>query len=764
MSTATSTINIVAKSQLAKLLATENLTVEHRRGVYTATFDTEKRVLTLPIWSSASNDLYDMLVAHEVAHALHTPRMEIAEPMLRAVDPNNPGRFKSYVNITEDIRIDRKIRESFPGLRRSYFNAYRELVDRDFFDLKNTNVADLCFGDRLNIFAKGGQYGFVDVPFTDKEMVIVHAAMAAETFEDAVNVAAMIYQADTSEEDGSSPVNTVIDPNSAHSGCNGGTGNGEGNAETDPNAENSSDNSQGNTAPGGAASRGMMPSSNTMSAPPLRTVDAETRNAQNLVADRTDNYSYVNTPHLDLDKIVFPISTVISDLNGLRSNDQWNGDRIFKIIEDTNKGVVMNLVKQFEQKMAADTLRRTSYAKTGELNMRKISNYKFADDIFLRNKVVQNGKSHGMVFIMDWSGSMSGTLMETVEQLLVLCMFCRRMNIPFDVYAFTNASPMMREDYLKNSDEYTPVDLSKISRDYTSTTHTSAYGHTHCAINYNNFLQISNIGLIHFLSSKSNNTEFRTCAENLCQLARNCAYGVAGKGKFADTHSTYMAYNTPTGRLQGMYGLSGTPLNEAIYSSIFVVNQFKAKHGVDIVNTVFLTDGEAGSIVVGYENRRNNCILNLPNRTQIPLLTRAETEKYWNAGLSDTWVETKNLVTLFRQMTGSNAIGIRIENSRNGSLLMSKFLFNNTERIAKAATSWKEDNYFSCGSDHGFDEMFVIASNAETISNEDIFANIPQNATTARIANAFIRGNGKKMISRTLLNRFTDIISKKVLA
>ena len=59
------------KGTLAKLLATENLLVEHK-NVETAAFDVSTRVLTLPMWE-ASNTVYNMLVGHEVGHALFTP-------------------------------------------------------------------------------------------------------------------------------------------------------------------------------------------------------------------------------------------------------------------------------------------------------------------------------------------------------------------------------------------------------------------------------------------------------------------------------------------------------------------------------------------------------------------------------------------------------------------------------------------------------------------------------------------------------------------
>ena len=66
------------KSQLAKLLATEDLIVEHK-NCPTAQFNVETRVLVLPIWDKASNDVYDMLVGHEVGHALFTPNEDLPD-------------------------------------------------------------------------------------------------------------------------------------------------------------------------------------------------------------------------------------------------------------------------------------------------------------------------------------------------------------------------------------------------------------------------------------------------------------------------------------------------------------------------------------------------------------------------------------------------------------------------------------------------------------------------------------------------------------
>ena len=60
------------KSLLAKLLATENITMQHNPSVTTTYFDSKQRLLVLPVWQNISEDLYDLLVVHEVGHALDT--------------------------------------------------------------------------------------------------------------------------------------------------------------------------------------------------------------------------------------------------------------------------------------------------------------------------------------------------------------------------------------------------------------------------------------------------------------------------------------------------------------------------------------------------------------------------------------------------------------------------------------------------------------------------------------------------------------------
>ena len=82
------------KSILAKLLATENIEVIHG-NFQTAFFDVEKRVLGLPLWTQLEN-VYDLLVGHEVGHALFTPPEGWHD-----ADVEIPGIPRSFVNVVD---------------------------------------------------------------------------------------------------------------------------------------------------------------------------------------------------------------------------------------------------------------------------------------------------------------------------------------------------------------------------------------------------------------------------------------------------------------------------------------------------------------------------------------------------------------------------------------------------------------------------------------------------------------------------------------
>lgn len=97
------------KTNLARLMAAEDIQVVHQ-VIETAAFNTKDRILHLPIWKGVSDDLYNMLITHEIGHALYTPETygdREAHPVFNRIP-------SAYINIIEDVRIERLVKNKYP--------------------------------------------------------------------------------------------------------------------------------------------------------------------------------------------------------------------------------------------------------------------------------------------------------------------------------------------------------------------------------------------------------------------------------------------------------------------------------------------------------------------------------------------------------------------------------------------------------------------------------------------------------------------------
>ena len=174
------------KSLLAKLLATENVTVEHGKFP-TASFDVKNRVLRLPIWKEMSGSLYDLMVLHEVGHALWTPEAGWHE----SASKKGPG-FKSFLNVVEDARIERKIKDKYPGGRKSFIDGYLELVRKDFFGTSGVDLNELNLIDRINLYFKAGSSNGIE--FSEEENGFIEKVATTRTWDDVVRVSEELYE------------------------------------------------------------------------------------------------------------------------------------------------------------------------------------------------------------------------------------------------------------------------------------------------------------------------------------------------------------------------------------------------------------------------------------------------------------------------------------------------------------------------------------------------------------------------------------------
>ena len=171
-------MNLDVKSNLAKLLATENITIQHN-NVKTASFDVKNRVLTLPIFKQKSGDVYDMLIAHECAHALWTPYKEW--------EGITNKELRSYVNVIEDTRIDKLIQKKYPCVVRNYENGFDILEKQNFFGISGKDInKDFMIIDKINLRSKSlNRLPFIFAPKDNEWLAKVDAV---KTFKDVLTL------------------------------------------------------------------------------------------------------------------------------------------------------------------------------------------------------------------------------------------------------------------------------------------------------------------------------------------------------------------------------------------------------------------------------------------------------------------------------------------------------------------------------------------------------------------------------------------------
>ena len=179
------------KDIVGKLMSEENISIVHKNNASTASFDISSRTLFLPEFVDVSENVYDLLIGHEVSHALHTP-----EKGWHKSTEKRGANFKTFLNVVEDARIEKMIQKKFPGLKSSFKKGYKELYDMDLFGVKNKSqkeIDDLLLIDRLNLYFKLGQLQS-GVSFKKEEMQYVEEMDNLKTWKDVVELAEKLFR------------------------------------------------------------------------------------------------------------------------------------------------------------------------------------------------------------------------------------------------------------------------------------------------------------------------------------------------------------------------------------------------------------------------------------------------------------------------------------------------------------------------------------------------------------------------------------------
>ena len=749
-------------SILAKLLAEEDLNVVHKQ-VSTASFNVESRELVLPMWKDMTKDVLNMLTLHEVGHALYTP-LDGME------DASKSGVPHAVINILEDVRIEKMVQSKYPGSVRTFVTGYGELHDKNFFKVADKDLSKMFLIDRINLHFKKSQ----NVPFTDDEMIFVNRAYTTKTMSDVIELGLEIMNFMEQNEEHKKPQSNEQsdDTESGESGGEQGSSQGEQSGDEQSSNQNQQSDSeqsdseqsdseqsdgdvnqdnQSNEESKSAGDQGGVPPESKLDEPDMDMGETDTALSQNLekmVDSEARDRIYAYIPKSDSSELIVPFQQILDELSPIytqneveyypRENDGFSflRDEYLTFKKDSKRSISF-MVKEFEMKKSAEAYSRSTTAKTGSLDMGKLHTYKFNEDLFAKVNITPNSTNHGMVMYLDWSGSMSDNLLDTVKQLFSLVWFCDSVKIPFEVYAFSDGAHNRRS--------------------FSKPKHTKVGD-----------LNISDLTLLNFFSSNMNKRQ----QNRMMEILYNLAY------YYSNTRSERF-WKAPCAALSPYrdfelkdvlrnYTLSGTPLNHTIIAAMDLVPEFKKQSGVQKVNVVFLTDGDShpvdetfesheGDLHVSDLNYRENS-----NRAQIIVRdrkTNAEISEY-NPRLWRTNMTIELLQMLRKRIPDITIAGFFIAGSgKNGKVTRST--------IGSITKDWNDDSIKKCQKElrlqnvltiknAGYDEYYVLPSSID-MSEESI--ELDENSSKAQIKKAFSKKLTKKSNNRPVLRKFIDLVA-----
>ena len=717
------------KSILAKLLATENIEVIHG-NFQTAFFDVEKRVLGLPLWTQLDN-VYDLLVGHEVGHALFTPPEGWHD-----ADIEVPGCPRSFLNVVEDIRIEKLIQRKYPGLVASFKRGYKKLDEEDFFGASKYPAISPQYVnliDRINLKAK--LRDLIQVQFSADEAPLVKEAFAVETWEDVLAVCAKLYEwakensvkvppsmpntdnknmeyqnesmdptadqgqqestqssdMDNNEEGGSEKMESSKEAEEEK-------GEGAGNdVQPEGSSDKSEDSNKGLAQANGEGSKGGEVTSETD--------DAFRDNESKLIdQDNKGTHTFVANGFTkeQIEDMIVTYKTIKESRENTYSyhTPSENFTKSYEAFLEDNKKIVMVMAKEFEMRKAAWRSKRSQTARSGSLDVNKLYAYKYTDDVFKRMTLTPDAKNHGMFMMVDYSGSMQHIMRDVLKQVLVLSMFCKKVNIPFQVWGFT-------------------------STDRSTTGAKAPYSH----------VQHEGVRLYQLLSSSLPKGEFEVAFKNLYRTS------------FYAYYHHYMAFSEEE-------RMGGTPLDEMLIASHTLIDRFTKQNNIQKTNFILLTDGYGSRINAARHENENYCeykhggfSINVNGR----IVTTKGKE---NVRTTLTEALLKSIKKQCNSVTGYFLAGNRNDfNSgmRNIDLGHNEFY--------KARQQFLKNKFSSYDNVAGYDRYFILRCDGKSASTDTTEFDVKDNAKKGDITRAFKKHANSKKANRTLAVKFAEMVA-----
>lgn len=729
-------MNVESKKLLAKLLAEENITVEFKK-TSTAGFDTKSRVLILPILKEGlTDDIVNLFILHEVGHALFTPN----DQWIESIKTHN----KSIVNILEDVRIERKIQQRYPGSKSNFIKGYDQLNrERDFFKISDIDLTKLNFLNKLNLYTKLGPTLLLD--FNPEEFGYVLKSFETESFEDVLNLAKQIENLlkEKQDQDAEDKRQTPEIKKIAEGGDEEITENSDEEIAEEQDDEFDDLGGYSDFDELGEEQDDEFDEFDTS------TLDALHENFDSLISDDCKEQKYIDVRVVDSNPFIVSAKEIIS--RTVRYYNQYYPDKpfskqykLYNSFISENSKIIQYLINEFNIHKNAKQLKKERRNKTGNLDIKKLHNYKITDQLFKNIEFVEKEKSHGLVLFLDWSGSMLPYLNDTIKQLLNLLVFCKKLSIPFEVYAFS-------EQYSQHVNRFE----SNARVNWTQQTQLGT------------ILSTTNCNLLNFFSSSMPENEFKFMANMLLGLS---CYQMLHYDLFDNTTQNNMC----DFKIPNFLNLYRTPIDQTIILAMDIVPKFKQAAKVDKVQTIFLTDGEASpSIYVCYDEngstsefnsdklewRNKQIIFREPkSKLETKAVNRRVTLNRGYRQLDAT--STVALFNLLKQKLEDNVISYRIIEPKDLTSGRLNYYFDTNyleeSKMSALKSKLNKEKYLSL-ENIMHTKSFLVKSSSLSIDDSEL--KIDSTATTKKMAKTFSENVNKRMTNRLFLTDFIKLIA-----
>ena len=709
-------MNLSAQEYLAKLLAKENLTVRH--GNYsTASFEPVNRILRLPLWKDKGKDVYDLLVGHEVGHALYTPAdgWHDADKKIGKIP-------RAYLNIVEDIRIERMIQETYPGIIRRFKAGYKKLFDDDLFGTNERDINKAGLMDRLNVSSKGR--GYVPVEFSSEEAPLVKEAMEVKTWDDVVAVCKKLFEfieenKEEKEED---------DMPMEKSEGNGDPEESSGESSTESGDEPSDDESESEGESDGEgdeekSKEGKAEKEEAPEGHETWTEDTHREREEDLLEKTPEkNYERSGQPQYssgmsekNMDKILYTYD-VAKKLRDERveedDSDSYSPYISNACMEDwsetkiTYKTQANLMAKDFERKKAAFEYSRARTAKSGKLDPLKLHQYKTSEDIFLTTTQLAQAKSHGIIMFLDLSGSMCEIIEDVTAQAITIAMFCRQVNIPFEAYSFTTTSYWRQE----------ATGIREIKSGASE-------------------IQAEGVKVVEMFSGKMNKKTFDEAAYTSFAIAK------------AHSYSSRLKYHLSAHYLHGVDGMGSTPLIQTAMLAYKIAKKFTNKHAIQNTNIMFLTDGYPDGIRVEEDETSDV-------QTSREVMINFEGKMIRGKGSREIYKET---LKRLKELTGATLMGFHL--AYDASTFGQGYCNVNEDKdFPDVIKAWRKNSFSAWKDVVGYDDYFIIKINRSARFDSDTFE--PKKAESINdLKREFKKFNKTKKGNKQLIARITDAVA-----